>query len=380
MHSRRLPSAPRSRPAAPRLSPKTFGDAAVRKPRTACPASSPGWRESSKQDEDAQLPPGFTALIMACAIWDNERIRGLLSLGANPDVSTKEYPRPLVIASQDGNLEAVRDLLQAGANPNFLPGDRHSPLEVACAMGCVEVVGVLLRAGASPTAACGLGMAPIGIACLAHNTPGPVRAEIVDLLLQAGADPRATLGAPPGDDVENHGGGGGSRGGWRTGGERVIHLAAHRGVAEVIPLLVAAGEDPGRAPADVSLEEQQAGVPEPPLFTAAKMGHVGVVQALVAAGADVEATVGGVKGVEVRLVSGFDSSRGGSGSAPGLRIAATPLCFAVENGHVGVVRALVAAGADVRQWHGGRSLLQAARDTGMKEIEEVLLVAEAQCN
>ncbi len=59
----------------------------------------------------------------------------------------------------------------------------------------------------------------------------------------------------------------------------------------------------------------------------------------------------------------------------------TPLRFAVYEGHVDVVRALVAAGASTQVLDGdGRSLLQVARDGGMKEIEEVLLAAGAACD
>ncbi len=254
---------------------------------------------------------------------------------------------------------------------------------------------MLLRAGASPSAVGTNGMAPISIACMARNTPGPVRAEIVDMLLQAGADPRATVGAPPGDDVENHSGGGGSRGGWRAGGKRVIHLAACIGVAEVIPLLVAAGEDPGRrVPAGVSGEELQAGAIAPPLFIAAAAGHVDAVQALVAAGADVEATLDW-RDAEGKVWKGVEGSCGGTGSGGGSGASGrgggdggggwraggglTPLCVAVQEGHVGVVRELVAAGANTRVLcKGGRTLLKVAREGGMVEMEEVLLAAEVE--
>ncbi len=143
----------------------------------------------------------------------------------------------------------------------------------------------------------------------------------------------------------------------------------------------------------MSYEELYAGVPAPPLFMAAEKGHVGVVQALVAAGADVDATVGG-RGANGKLPWGLEGSycgtggggdsggggrRGGDGGGGGDGL--TPLCVAVQQGHVGVVRALVEAGADVRALcTGGRTLLRVARDGGMVEMEEVLLAAEAAGN
>ncbi len=385
--------------------------------------------------------PELTPLLMACTAGNNDRVRGLLSVGAGPDVAPHNEPRPIVLTSYTGNAEAVQDLLRAGANPNFLPSDPKSPLELACGKGHVEVVGALLRAGASPTAVGGTGMTPIGIACSAEDIPGPVRAEIVDLLLQAGADPRVTEGPPPGESASAEAGavgasrvasGGGEASGGtasrgssgrrragrkgaspressrtgsvavntlnangasrgrqrRAGGPRAIELAARCGAAEVIPVLVAAGEDPGRAPADVSLEELMAGAPVPPLFTAAGEGHVGAVQALLAAGADLEATAGGTKGLGAKVLGGLEGSwfggagggegggEGGGGGPVGNGV--TALCYAVHSGHVDVVRTLLAAGADTRV-HGAK-LLAVAREKRMKEMEELLLAAQAAWN
>ncbi len=369
--------------------------------------------------------PQHTALMMACDTGNNERIRGLLSLGASPDIASKDLPRPLVIASEDGNTEAVQVLLRAGADPNSLPGDTNAPLEAACSeghagvvralvnagapvngpvfpaptnadvrnldtplivaidQGHVEVVEALLQAGASPTAVYDNGLTPIGAACAADDTPGPVRAAIVHLLLQAGADPWVVDGLQPGSSSTGSvragypSGGGGSRGRRKAGWPSAIDLAAQHGAAEVIPVLVAAGEDPGRAPADVSYKELQAGAAVPPLFAAAKAGHVGAVQALVAAGADVDATVGG-SGAKDKLSRGLEGGAGGGGGGGG---GVTALGVAVQEGHVDVVRALVAAGANVGVLcEDGRALLQVAREQGMVEMEEVLLAAEAACN
>ncbi len=269
-----------------------------------------------------------------------------------------------------GHPGVVRALANAEARVNVPvsstvgePGN-NSLLAMAIGFGHVEVVEALLQAGANPTAVYGNGPTPIAVACAAGDIPGPARAAIVHLLLQAGADPRVAYGPQPGEPSRaRSGGAGGCRGGSR-GGPRAMDLAAETGAAEVIPVLVAAGEDPGRAPADVSYEEVEAGARPPPLIMAAVRGHVGVIQALVAAGADVEATVGA------------DGSSGRGGGGGGI----IALCVAVQQGHAGVVRVLAAAGADTRMLcDDGRTLVQVARDKGMAEVVE-LLAAEAEWN
>ncbi len=335
--------------------------------------------------------PQYTALTVACMTGNNERIRGLLSLGAGPDVTSKDLPRPLLIACCEADAEAAEDLLRAGANPEALPGEINSPLEVAATQGHVEVVGALLRGGANPMAVSqgSKGRTLIGIMCggLGSDLPGPVRAEIVDLLLQAGADPRVGgAGAPPGESSRTgsvamntlNGDGGGRQ--TAGGGPRPIELAVYNGIAEVIPLLVAAGEDPGRAPAGgMSFEEYQAGAIPPLLIMAAMKGHVGVVQALVTAGADMEVTLGGTQGrQEGRAGGGWGGGFGFGDGEWRIGDGLTPLCVAVQQGHVGIVRVLVEAGADT-QVH-GTTLMQMARYKGFFEIEEVLLAAGAAWN
>ncbi len=83
-------------------------------------------------------------------------------------------------------------------------------------------------------------------------------------------------------------------------------------------------------------------------------GHVGVVRALAAAGADVDVTLGGMQGRQEGtlaggLEGGFGGGWGGGGGVGDGEWRAsddlTPLCVAVQDGRVGIVRELLAAGA-----------------------------------
>ena len=88
------------------------------------------------------------------------------------------------------------------------------------------------------------------------------------------------------------------------------------------------------AGADVNVKDSKGWAPWPPLLWAARSGHVSVVSALIAAGADVNAKT---------------------------RDDWTPLHLAASNGHVSVVSALIAAGADLNAKTNffGNSLLNA---------------------
>jgi ankyrin repeat protein len=82
-----------------------------------------------------------------------------------------------------------------------------------------------------------------------------------------------------------------------------------------------------------------------PLMGAVRRGHLEVVKALIALGANVNAKT--------------DDGR-------------TALTEAVENGNVEVVRLLLDKGADVTARANGRTALEIARTKGSKDIEEIL--------
>ena len=180
---------------------------------------------------------------------------------------------------------AIRALLNQHADVNAAQVDGMTALHWAAYHDDLEAAELLVKAGANVKAANRYGVTPLSLACTNGN------AAIVDLLSKAGADPNAPL---PGGET-------------RADDRRAHRRAAGR-------------QSPARGGADVDAKDEPRG--QTALMWAAAEGHAAVVQALIAAGADVHA----------RLPSGF-----------------TPLLFAVRQGHIGVVRALLEAGADVNE-------------------------------
>ncbi|KAG4256535.1 hypothetical protein FPRO03_14024 [Fusarium proliferatum] len=126
-----------------------------------------------------------------------------------------------------------------------------------------------------------------------------------------------------------------------------LHLAGYFGVNKAVNTLLSLGNDPD--PKDTYSRT--------PLWYAAQNGHEAVVELLVAAGADVNATAGNVL--------------------------QTALQAAAARGHLEVVEKLLAARADVNTaatWRYGRTALQAAAEGGYLEVIEKLLVAGADAN
>lgn len=185
-------------------------------------------------------------------------------------------------AAERASHGLVRSLLDGGADPNSPQVDGMTALHWAAYHEDAATSELLLAAGADPDASNRYGVTPLHLACESGN------AEVTALLLAAGAD--ANLAA--------------------RGGETPLMTAARSGGAEVVRALLERGAEVG---ARESVSSQSA------LMWAAAEGHADVVRLLVGAGAN----------VKYRLGSGF-----------------TPLLFAVREGSVSAVEALLEAGAD----------------------------------
>jgi ankyrin repeat protein len=159
----------------------------------------------------------------------------------------------------------VRVLLAAGADPAARNKDRRTPLHVAAFGGSTEpvragsdqvsVVRMLLDAGCDPDDEDGFGNTPLMDAA---SQP-----ELVRVLLEAGADPARPTGSTL----------------WDTSGLSALHYAALVHLEESLRLMLSKVTDPDTRTAHGLT----------PLHCAVRRGHVGPVEALVQAGADVNA-------------------------------------------------------------------------------------------
>ncbi len=157
----------------------------------------------------------------------------------------------------------------------------------------------------------------------------------------------------------------------------LLHLAAERGEALLVYLLLREGAD----------EDARDGDGRTPLHKAAEEGHVEVAKVLLKHGADLNAKdryedtplhkaaeKGRVEVVKLLLEHGADVNTRD-------RYENTPLDKAAENGHVEVVKVLLEHGADVNAWSSsGWTPLHSAARRGHVEVVKVLLEHGADVN
>ena len=268
---------------------------------------------------DAQVPTDdSSALLVAVTSGYTEVVARLLERGADPNISTRRGVTPLAQAAARRQDTLVELLLRAGASVGSLhqavaAGSPALVRQVLAAVPGAERAGVL--------AAREDGMTVLHLAVKARNK------EVVELLLKEGAEVGAVV---------------------ESTGATALHLAALQGGLEVVHLLLERGARL-EARAGDSLYRAM------PLYLAAQHGHSGVVEALVAAGADPNRRL--------------------------WRMDATPLHAAADGGHRGAAAALLQLGASphTRNWNGVTALGLAAM-AGRVEVVKVLLAAGAQVN
>lgn len=274
-------------------------------------------------------------------------------------------PAPVADAAMSKDREAVKTLLKSGADVNGAQGDGMTALHWASRNGDAELAQMLLFAGANVKATTRLGgYTPLMMAAEQGH------ADVVKALLAGGADPKAAnaLGTTP------------------------LMMAAASGNTAAITSLVENGAE---------LEAKEKTFGQTPLMFAAANNRTDAVKALVKLGASVKTTskvnnVGNLSSTEQEFLaqaSGSGNQAGGNGTgrngqvvAPGAAPAAqaqgqgggggrfgggggkpgidrpffyneligtqgghTALILAARSGYTDIVKALVAAGADVNQ-------------------------------
>jgi uncharacterized protein len=268
-----------------------------------------------------------------------------------------EPVNPLIEAAQNDNRSAVQSAIRNHADVNAAEPDGTTALHYAVRVDDPEIVDLLLSAGANAKATNKYGVTPLSLAC----TNGS--AGMIAKLLAAGADPNSAL----------------------PEGETALMTASRTGKVDAVQLLIKNG-------ANVNAKEDWRG--QTALMWAAAEGHVAVVEALVKAGADMhvrsKAPPARINPYETPTIAPKVSTAvtdDKSALVPGARRGAgrpndfTAFLFAVRNGHIPVVKALLAAGQDPNEALGdGTSALVLAAMNARYELGVVLLDHDARPN
>ncbi|KAL2756479.1 hypothetical protein ACRALDRAFT_2042593 [Sodiomyces alcalophilus JCM 7366] len=241
-----------------------------------------------------------TTLTLAISTASSEIAAMLIEAGADVDVTATNGTTPLLAATAIGDAHVTELLLAQGARVDVANSQGYYPIHMAAHKNKVEILQLLIGAGS-----------PIDSVTQRNETPLSIAVEfgyprVVQHLIQAGAN----LDEPP------------------PGRSRAIFAALKSRNIDVCLTLVRGGAD-CTSPMDESRTVT-------PIHLAAELGLDAVVAAMIAAGANMEATTW----------QGY-----------------TPLYAATENGHPSTVRLLLKRGASVRarSASGGNVLFVATR-------------------
>ena len=332
----------------------------------------------------------------------------------------------LEAAIHNGDLGAATDIIRSGADVNHFTPAGLTPLMIASGLGQPQMVDLLLTAGAEV-----LAIEPRAGASALHKAALSGNSDVVELLLDHGAfiDQQApilghtalmdavvykhqdavrmllTRGART--SIRNH---------WN---ETALDLARRDGLDEVARLIEAKDEGDeaavraqtlvpaimagdleavGRliaAGAVIDARLPMTGSPNDdytPLAIAAREGHVGIVRALLEAGADPRRVIGLFRGTALHeacyfghadIVKAMAEGRERAGTrspeldAQGAYNGMTPLHDAVWHGHLEAARLLVWAGAPLHlRTHAGLTPRELAVFYGYEELSQFLAEAE----
>lgn len=294
----------------------------------------------------------YSPLARAVSCGHAQCVRALLAASADPQLGWGKYPNttPLFDAADCGHLEIVRLLLAAGADPFAVGYKNYLPFGRAAYRGRFDIMQVLYDAmRLSERFREGLGL------CM--------RSAVYDELVEV---VRWVLERHPELYDEPY----------APGGEYPIYGAALRGNVEMIELLTSFGP--------VHFDSGQGN--RTALHLAALKGGLAAVQALVAAGADVNAREAGSGFTPIFYASYHDDPYREhtaiaaylceQGADPNVRSeeGRTPLMMAVREGMYGVIEALLRHEPDLSlRDPEGRDVYDLATARGDRQIIELVL-------
>ena len=266
---------------------------------------------------------GVGPLSLACSNGNPVIVELLLDAGANADAALRGGETVLMTASRVGNLATVQALLAAGADPNKQEKKGQTAMMWAAAEGHTSAVQALMKAEGDFRASLDSGFTPMFFAVREGHT------NVVHALLAAGIDVNEPLrSAKPGYRMAKD-------------GTSPLMMAVTNGHFELAIGLVAAGADPnderiGLTPLHLLTRVRKADVSDVGDPVPQGSGNIGSLQfarAMVEAGADINARLGGRDGCVGRLACG--KMRG-----------ATPFLMASDRADAPYMRLLLELGAD----------------------------------
>ncbi|XP_041435639.1 ankyrin repeat domain-containing protein 17 isoform X3 [Xenopus laevis] len=289
---------------------------------------------------NSQSSTGNTALTYACAGGYVDVVKVLLESGASIEDHNENGHTPLMEAGSAGHVEVARVLLENGAGINTHSNEfKESALTLACYKGHLEMVRFLLEAGADQEHKTDEMHTALMEACMDGHV------EVARLLLDSGAQVNM-----PADSFESP-----------------LTLAACGGHVELAALLIERG---------ANLEEvNDEGYT--PLMEAAREGHEEMVALLLGQGANINAQTeetqetaltlaccgGFLEVADFLIKAGADIELGCS----------TPLMEAAQEGHLELVKYLLAAANVQATTATGDTALTYACENGHTDVADVLL-------
>ena len=259
---------------------------------------------------------GVTALSVACENGNAALIERLLSAGADPNTTLADGETALMTAARTGRPDALTVLLRYGAEVNAKERQRgQTALIWAASENNAAAAGVLIHAGARTDWRSTGGFTPLLFAARAGHI------ETIRVLLGAGADVNDTL----------------------PDGPSALALAIINAHYELAVVLLDAGADPNADGQGWTALHQVAytrrpnvGLSNPGAVPTGTMSSLELADRLVAHGANLNA-----RQWKERKLSRFTDDRNILN-----RVGATPFLLAAKHADTGLMRALVAHGAD----------------------------------
>ncbi len=323
---------------------------------------------------------GSTPLHWAAHRDDVTEVRRLIESGADVNAANDLGVTPLWSSAMNGNAEIVKLLLDRGANPNAALTAGETPLMAAARAGKADAVSLLLAKGANPNARATRGQTALMWAVSQKH------AVAVKALLEGKADVQARtepwakmMAVPPHGYLPYNAE-------IPHGSYTALLFAARVGDLESAKLLLAAGANPN--------DQDAWGVSA--LTLAAHSGFRDFAEMLLAKGADPNAMKAGFSAMHIAIMRRDEAmvrellAHGADPNAP-LRtwtpvrrsardwyfppqlIGATPLWLAARFQEPGIMRALIAKGADAKFVHNAEYVVE----KGFKKRSERASIVEA---